>query len=393
MRTGTRDIKTIRPYEGNPRANDAAVDAVAHSITEFGFRQPIVVDSDGVIICGHTRYKAALKLGLQKVPVHVVTDLTPAQVRAYRLADNKTADLSTWDLKLLPIELADLQEANVDFELLGFSPADLARLLPPDAEEGLTDPDVAPDPPAEPVTRPGDLWVLGDHRLLCGDATKAEDMKRLMDGTRATMCFTDPPWNVAIGQDSNPRHRQRDGLQNDNLSGEEFKAFVAAFAARLVEALDGDLYCVLGASEWPTLDNVLRAGGWHWSATIIWVKHIFVLGRSKYHRRYEPLWYGWHKDRKSSFQSARDLDDVWEIPRPTRSEEHPTMKPVALVKTAILNSSVAGDIVVDPFLGSGTTVVAATSLNRRCYGMEIEPAYCDVVVQRWEQFTGGKAKR
>jgi DNA modification methylase len=212
----------------------------------------------------------------------------------------------------------------------------------------------------------GELWLLGGHRLLCGDATDAEDMARLMDGAQANMVFTDPPWNVAIGQDSNPRHRQRQGLANDDLSTAEFAAFLAAFASRMVRATTGDIYCVLGASEWPTLDLALRGAGLHWSATIIWVKDAFVLGRSKYHRRYEPLWYGWPGAGKSSFGPARDLDDVWEIPRPRRSEEHPTTKPVALVERAVANSSKPGGTVLDPFVGSGTTIIAAEQRDRLC---------------------------
>jgi DNA modification methylase len=212
-----------------------------------------------------------------------------------------------------------------------------------------------------------------------------------MGDIRATMAFTDPPWNVAIGQDTNPRHRQRAGLQNDSLSAADFQAFLSAFATLLAVHSTGDLYCVLGASEWPTLDLQLPNCGYHWSATIIWVKDIFVLGRSKYQRRYEPLWYGWHERSKSSFAGARDLDDVWEIPRPRRSEEHPTMKPVELVARAIRNSSSESQIVCDPFLGSGTTMVSAQATGRVCYGMEIEPKYVAVALERMSEM-GLKSK-
>ncbi len=207
------------------------------------------------------------------------------------------------------------------------------------------------------------------------------------------MVFTDPPWNVAIGEDSNPRHRQRPGLKNDNLSSQDYLNFISAFAAVCARTNNGDMYCVLGAASWPTLDLIFREYGFHWSATIIWVKDIFVLGRSKYHRRYEPIWYGWHKEGKSTFCDNRSLDDVWEISRPKRSPEHPTMKPVELCVRAISNSSVIGQCVLDLFLGSGSTLIACEKLNRRCYGMEIAPMYCDVIVKRWEEFTGKKAKR
>ena len=388
-----RPIESIRPYENNPRCNDAAVDTVAESIRQFGFRQPIVVDEDGVIIVGHTRYKAAQKLGLETVPVHVATGLTPAQVRAYRIADNKSAEASTWDLDLLPIELAELQGMDFDLSMLGFDDDELAKLLDPGVKEGLTDPDEIPEPPEDPITQRGDLWLLGEHRLLCGDSTNADDVARLMNGKHARMMFTDPPWNVAIGKDSNPRHRQRDGLVNDDLSPEQFRAFLDGFVQIYSRHIDGDVYCVLGASEWPTLDSTLRARGYHWSATIIWVKDVFVLGRSKYHRRYEPIWYGWHSSSKSSFGDRRDLDDVWEVVRPKRSEEHPTMKPVELPLRAITNSSLAGDIVVDAFGGAGSTLIAAEQTGRIGYSMELDPRYCDVICNRWQQFTGQKAER
>jgi site-specific DNA-methyltransferase (adenine-specific) len=388
-----RPLDAIRPYEGNPRHNDSAVDAVATSIQAFGFRQPVVVDEQSVIIVGHTRYKAAIKLGMTEVPVHVAVGLTPEQARAYRIADNQSATLSTWDYDLLPIELAGLKAADFDLGLLGFDPDELARLLDPTLKDGLTDPDEVPEPPDEAITQPGDLWVLGDHRLLCGDSTRPDDIARLVDGQQARMVFTDPPWNVGIGQDSNPRHRQRPGLQNDQLPPDDFRAFLDGFVGAVKNHLDGDLYCVLGASEWPTLDWALRQHGFHWSATVIWVKDVFVLGRSKYHRRYEPIWYGWHSAGKSSFGGARDLDDVWEIPRPKRSEEHPTMKPVELVVRAIGNSSREGDRVLDPFGGSGSTLIAAEQTGRKACLLEIDPLYCDVIVRRWEEFSGRTAER
>jgi DNA modification methylase len=197
---------------------------------------------------------------------------------------------------------------------------------------------------------------------------------------------------VAIGLDSNPKHRQRQGLQNDDLSPEQFQAFLRGFVSAVAPYVDGDVYCVLGASEWPTLDSTLRSCGFHWSATVIWVKDVFVLGRSKYHRRYEPIWYGWKHKGKSSFVGRRDVDDVWEIDRPKVSELHPTTKPVEVSRRAIANSSVAGDVVVDPFGGSGSTLIAAEQAGRRAFLMELEPTYVDVIVRRWEAFTGLKAE-
>ena len=230
--------------------------------------------------------------------------------------------------------------------------------------------------------------VQSRHRVLCGDSMNAEDFAKLMGGQKAAMVFTDPPWNVAIGGDGNPRHRQREGLKNDDLSPEEFAAFLDKFAGNMKGHITGDVYCFLGASEWPTLDLALRRNGYHWSATIIWVKDAFVLGRSKYHRRYEPIWYGWHKDGKSSFCDKRDLDDVWEVPRPKRSEEHPTMKPVELAVRAISNSSLPGDGVLDPFGGSGSTLIGCEQTGRKAFLMEIDPLYADTICERYFRFTG-----
>lgn len=393
MKIELRKLSEIKPYENNPRLNDDAVDSVAQSIREFGFRQSIVVDSEYVIIVGHTRYKAALKLGLEKVPTHVAKDLTPEQIKAYRIADNKTAELSDWNYDLLPIELAELRGMNYDLGLLGFDQDELATLLDPGVKDGLCDPDEVPAQPDEATTRPGDLWLLGYHRLLCADCTETDSVARLMNGATAGMMFTDPPWNVAIGQDGNPRHRQRPGLINDNLPADAFIALLHGFVAAVQSYVNGDVYCILGASEWPTLDAALRSHDYHWSATIIWVKDTFVLGRSKYHRRYEPIWYGWHAGCKSSFNNQRDLNDVWEIPRPKRSDEHPTMKPVALAVQAIANSSRPGSIILDPFAGSGTALIAAEQMGRKAFLIEIDPTYCDVIVQRFEKFTGKKAER
>ncbi len=393
MKIETWPIANVKPYDQNPRVNDSAVDAVVASIKEFGWRQPIVVDGEGVIIVGHTRHKAALKMELTEVPVHVATELSPAQVKAYRIADNQSANIAEWNIDLLGLELAGLKEMEFDLGLLGFDADELADLMGTQINPGLTDPIEVPEVPEQAITQPGDLWLLDDHRLLCGDSTNPAHVARLMDGNIAAMAFSDPPWNVSIGQDNCPRHRQRAGLKNDDLSAEDFRSFLGGFARNLKPHVSGDVYCVLGASEWPTLDLTLRDAGYHWSATIIWVKDAFVLGRSKLHRRYEPIWYGWHKDGKSSFCDRRDLDDVWEIPRPRRSEEHPTMKPVELMLRAITYSSKRGQVVVDLFGGSGSTLIAAEQCGRKAYLMELEPNYCDVIKTRWEQHTGKKAQR
>lgn len=387
----TWPIGNLHPYGRNPRKNDHAVKQMAACIKEFGFKVPILARSSGEVVDGHLRLKAALSLGLTTVPVMLCDEWTDAQVKAFRIMVNKSTEWAEWDKDLLKLELADLQVMDDDLSFTGFDKAELSSML---ENHGLVgDPDEAPPLPKKPITKPGDLWLLGDHRLLCGDSTKAEDVKKLMGGGITRMMFTDPPWNVAIGKDSNPRHRQRAGLENDDLSPQEFGEFLRAFIAAAGPFISGDVYVVLGASEWPRLDYELREAGYHWSATIIWSKDQFVLGRSKYHRRYEPIWYGWHASKKSSFGDARNLDDVWDVPRPKKSEEHPTMKPVEIPARAIQASSVVGDVILEPFSGSGTTLIAAEMLGRKCYALELAPGYCDVTLARWEKLTGKKATK
>lgn len=373
------DISKIIPYENNAKKHDKKqIAQIAASIKEFGFNQPIVIDNHGVIIVGHGRYEAAKLLGLQDVPT-ITAKLSEEKARAYRLADNKLNE-SDWDMSLVIEELKLLTPALVD--LTGFE-----RDLILETEE---DEDSVPEPKEKTKTKIGDIFQLGEHRVMCGDSTKLEHVEQLMAGKRTDMCFTDPPWNVAIGLDSNPRHRQREGLINDNL-GENFFDFLKIAAANIALFNDGDLYCVMGCEEWPNIHRALTDADLHWSSTIVWVKDIFVLGRSKYHRRYEPIWYGWKE--KSTFCADRKQDDVWEFPRPKKSEEHPTMKPVELVQHAIVNSSPRGGAVLDLFLGSGTTLIAAEKTERICYGMELDPQYVDVIIERWEKFTGQKAKK
>lgn len=384
------------PYEANPRViSEAAVEKVALSIGEYGWRQPIVVDEAGVVIAGHTRLRAAQKLGRKTVPVHVARGLTVAQVKGLRLMDNRSSEESGWDDGLLVAELDELLALDFDLTYAGFE-EDLEEVLASGdalglAGHGADDADEVPAVEAFPVSRLGDLWICGPHRVLCGNATLPDDVAHLLGDEAAAMCFTDPPFNVAIGLDSNPRHRQRRGLVNDDLPDEDFAEFLARVAALLAAAVTGDLYCVMGAAEWPALDRAMRAAGLHRSATIIWVKDSFVLGRSKYHRRYEPIWYGWRESAISSYGAGRDQDDVWEFARPKRSEEHPTMKPVPLVRRAIVNSSAEGDIVLDPFLGSGTTLIACDHTRRACRGIDIDPTYVDVAVRRWQRLAGAEA--
>jgi DNA modification methylase len=361
-------------------------DALRGSLSTVGWVQQVMVNRrTGFVVDGHARVEEALTRHEPTVPVLYV-DLSPEEEALVLATLDPIGAMATRDDARLEELLSGI---TVDDAGLLALLADLAPLKP---TVGLTDPDDVPPLGDDSGIKAGDLFALGDHRLLCGDATSAADIGRLMAGARADMAFTDPPWNVAIGQDSNPRHLRRVGLANDDLPAAEFASFLAGFAEHLAPVLEGDLYCVLGASEWPTLDLALRQAGFHWSATVIWVKDAFVLGRSKYHRRYEPIWYGWPAAGTSSFGEDRSLDDVWEIPRPRRSPEHPTMKPVELIERAIGNSSKPGDVVLDIFMGTGSTIIAAEQLGRRCYAMEIDPKYCRVAIDRWQNFTGKTAE-
>jgi DNA modification methylase len=374
-------------------------EAIRHSLKKLGAGRSLVLDRMGRIIAGNKTVENARALGLddlivvrtdgKKLVAVQRTDLDlerDPNARELAIADNRTGQLN--------LEWAGdiLQSLSSAIDLTAyFDATELKKLFPEPTGAATEGPepkvDLADELQRKWNTEPGQLWEIpgargNNHRLRCGDSTSATDMALLMDGKKARMVFTDPPWNVAIGQDSNPRHRQRAGLQNDNLSPQQFGEFIHDFATHLIPSVEGDVYCILGASEWPTLDRELRAVGFHWSATVIWVKDQFVLGRSKYHRRYEPLWYGWHSTGKSSFGDARDLDDVWEIPRPKVSEAHPTMKPVALPFRAITNSSLQGDIVLEPFVGGGSTMVASEQLARTCYAMEKDPRFVAVTLQR-----------
>ena len=380
-----KKLDDLKPAPYNPRAiSDEALIGLGHSIKEFGLVQPIIWNKrTGHVVGGHQRIKALQAAGETDAQV-VVVDLEESREKALNVALNSPAISGQFTDHLQPIldalkaEVPDLFDRLLLKELIGNVPS-----------QNINDPD---DLPVAPVatTKPGDIWEMGDHLLVCGDAANRDDMEKCMGGGRVQAIFTDPPWNVAIGSDRNPRHRQREGMINDNL-GDVFPIFLSGWVNVCLPYLDGDFYCVMGCGEWPAIDKALRDAGMHWSATIVWVKDQFVLGRSNYHRRFEPIWYGWRDDRSSSYVGDRKQDDVWNVPRPKKSEEHPTMKPVELVENAILNSSERGDIVLDMFAGSGTTAIACERTGRHARLVEIDSHYCDVIVARWEKFTGRKA--
>jgi DNA modification methylase len=397
-------IERVRPYARNPRKNDAAVSAVAASIREFGFRQAIVVDAAGMIIVGHTRYKAALELGLRQVPVHVATDLSPEQAKAYRLADNQTGELSTWDYDLLPIELAEVQAADFDLGLLGFDPAELARLMTSPIVAGLCDPDEVPPLPAAATSRFGDQYSLGNHRLLCGDARDTGDVERLMAGAREDLCFTSPPYALGPsirmrGKTGRARAGNTYGVHDDTIADwpelmrRWFDASQVATGAWVVnlQLLSGNKRPAL---QWMadgcdrlvdiiTWDKTLAAPAFIPGVLSSQFEWLIVLG-GKDASRVIPC---------SSWKGT--IANVHRAP-PQRNNEysdiHGATMPIHLATWSLQTLCDLAKSVYDPFGGTGTTLIAAEQLGRRAYLMEIDPLYCDVIVQRWEKFTGRKAE-
>jgi DNA modification methylase len=384
------------PYARNARTHsDAQVAQIAASIAEFGFTNPILAGSDGVIVAGHGRLAAAQKLGLASVPVVVLDHLTATQRRALVIADNRIAENAEWDEAMLRVELADLQDEGFDLDLTGFDADALAELMAGDepVNDGQTDEDAVPDVGETPVSRPGDVWQLGPHRLLCGDATVAASYDALLDGEEVDMVFTDPPYNVNYANSAKDKLRGKDrAILNDNL-GDGFYDFLLAALTPILAHCRGGIYVAMSSSELDVLQAAFRAAGGKWSTFIIWAKHTFTLGRADYQRQYEPILYGWPEGAQRHWCGDRDQSDVWQIKKPQKNDLHPTMKPVELVERALRNSSRPGDVVLDPFGGSGTTLIAAEKSGRVARVMELDPKYADVIVRRWEDFTGKKAIR
>ena len=357
---------------------------------EFGWLNPVLIDDAGNVIAGHGRLLAAGKLGLEAVPILRASHLTPAQVRAYRLADNRLAELGGWNEEMLATELVSLRDEDVDLGLLGFDDKDIDRLLAEASEEtGLAD--EVPEPPADPISRPGDLWICGEHRVLCGDATVLADVESVLSGELADLCFTDPPYNVNYANSAEKKRRGKNRpILNDAL-GQQFGELLYDACVNILTVTKGAVYICMSSSELDVLQKAFRAAGGHWSTFIIWAKNTFTLGRSDYQRQYEPILYGWKDGVDHYWCGARDQGDVWLIDKPAKNDLHPTMKPVALVERAIHNSSKSRDIVLDPFGGSGTTLIAAERAGRRARLIELDPKYVDVVIQRWQNLTGGSA--
>ena len=386
----------LLPYARNARTHsDDQVAQIAASIAEFGFTNPILAGSDGIIVAGHGRLAAAQKLGLEIVPVVVLDHLSPTQRRALVIADNRIAENAGWDDAMLRIELEALQLEGFDLDITGFDADALAELIAGDEphNEGQTDEDAVPEVGEIPISRPGDVWIMGQHRLLCGDSTVAESYARLMQGDMADMVFTDPPYNVNYANSAKDKMRGKDrAILNDNL-GDGFYDFLLAALTPTIGNCRGGIYVAMSSSELDVLQAAFRAAGGKWSTFIIWAKNTFTLGRADYQRQYEPILYGWPEGAQRHWCGDRDQGDVWAIKKPQKNDLHPTMKPVELVERAIRNSSRPGNVVLDPFGGSGTTLIAAEKSGRVARLIELDPKYVDVIVRRWEDFTGQTAIR
>ena len=377
-------ISKLKEYENNPRHNENAVEAVAESIKQFGFKVPIIIDKDNIIVAGHTRKKAAMKLGLKTVPCIVADDLTPEQVKAFRVADNKTAELAEWDFEALEKELEELTE--IDMSLFGFDDFEMEQQT-----EIVEDEPPEVDEESEPITKLGDIWQLGNHRLVCGDSTDKATVEKLMNGNKADLYLTDPPYNVNYTDGhENKRKILNDHFKTDEQCGEEL--WLPAFNnAREFSNDCCSVYCFMPQGGTQMMMMMMMKAGWQVKHELIWLKQSIVLNRADYNYQHEPFLYGWNKTHKFYGKGKFKNTSVWKIDRPTKSKEHPTMKPVELFAEILNNATENGDVVLDTFSGSGTTLIACEQLGRKCRAMELDPKYCDVIIKRWETLTGEKA--
>lgn len=408
------NIEKIKPYEKNPRINDKAVKYVAESIDQFGFKSPIIVDKDYVIICGHTRYKASQQLGMRAVPCIVAHDLTDEQVKAYRIADNKVGEIAEWDVDLLGQELEELLDMNIDMSEFGFDIA-IPEVTKEVEEDNF---DIDKNIPKVATAKQGDIYQLGNHRLMCGDSTSAEDVAKLMNGNEADLLYTDPPYNVNVSNS--------DGLtiENDNMDSESFNTFLDEAFTNASDNLKsgGAFYIWHGDSERVAFQETAEAHDLIVKQTLIWVKNSFNFGRQDYKWMHEPVLYGWKEGAGHYFVEEYNhptvIEDELDIEamnkadlkalveeliaiktpstiihenKPVKNDLHPTMKPLKLCADMIKNSSKEGEIVLDLFGGSGSTLMACEQLDRTCYMMEYDPYYFEVIIKRWEEFTGEKA--
>ena len=384
------EVESLIPYARNSRTHsDEQVAQVAASIKEFGFTNPVLVDQDGMIIAGHGRTLAAQRLQMKEVPCLRLSHLSEAQKRAYVIADNKLALNAGWDDELLAVELRDLKDSDFDLSLTGFGDDELADLLAEALEEGLTDEDSVPEAPETPVTVPGDIWVLGKHRLMCGDATSIENLEKLCEGQLVDMWLTDPPYNVAY------EGKTKDALtiKNDEMGNDDFRQFLRdSYTAADAVMKPGAVFYIWHADiEGYNFRGAAFDIEWTIRQCLIWKKQTMVMGRQDYHWQHEPCLYGWKEGAAHLWASDRKQTTILEFNRPMRSADHPTMKPVELFEYQILNNTKGEDLVLDSFSGSGTTVICCEKIGRRARALELDPVYCDVIVKRWQEYTGKKA--
>jgi DNA modification methylase len=385
-------LEALIPYINNSRTHsDEQVAQIAASIKEFGFNNPILVDKDNSIIAGHGRLQAARKLGLTEVPCVRLEHLTETQRKAYIIADNRLALNAGWDNELLTIELNELLADGFALEILGFDSDELKTLLDPlEPTEGLVDEDQVPEVPEEPKTKPGDIYQLGRHRLMCGDSTSIDAVDKLMDGQLADIFITDPPYNVAY----EGKTKEALTIKNDSMGDDQFRQFLRdAFTAADMVMKPGSVFYIWHAdSEGYNFRGACKDSGWTIRQCLIWQKDTMVMGRQDYHWKHEPCLYGWKDGAAHLWATDRKQTTLIQCKRPKRNDIHPTMKPVELMEYQMLNNTKGQDIVLDLFGGSGSTMIAAEKQGRISRLMELDPKYCDVIVKRWEDFTGKKAE-
>ena len=380
MEIVNKNIEEIKMYENNPRNNDGAVEYVANSIKEFGFKVPIVLDKNNIIVAGHTRYKAAKLLNITEIPCIIADDLSDEQVKAFRLIDNKAAELASWDIDLLNLELENIKD--IDMELFDFQ---ISNIL-----DNVVDDEYEVELPEDPKTKTGNSYKLGNHYLMCGDSTNAEDVKKLMNNQLADLIVTDPPYNVNYEGKTDNNLK----IMNDNMEDNQFYSFLESAFINLYDSIKagGSIYVFHADTEGLNFRKAMMSSGFKLAECLVWVKNAFVMGRQDYHWKHEPVLYGWKPGASHYFINDRSQSTVLEFDKPIRNEEHPTMKPIDLIAYLINNSSKKDEIVLDLFGGSGTTMIACEQTNRKAFIMELDPRYCDVIVDRWEKFTNQKAE-
>lgn len=378
------DVSELIPYVRNARTHsEAQVAQIAASIREFGFLSPILVAEDNTILAGHGRLAAALKLGLKKVPCVKENHLTETQKRAYIIADNKLSLNAGWDSELLAVELSELEGADFNLDLLGFDEAELSGIFDADKDVSDDDFDVEKELEEPCFSKTGDVWTLGRHRIICGDATKLETYKTLLENTKVNLVVTDPPYNVnyegAAGK-----------IKNDNMENDKFYQFLFNSFVNMEQAMadDASIYVFHADTEGLNFRKAFQDAGFYLSGCCIWKKPSLVLGRSPYQWQHEPCLYGWKKKGKHKWYAGRKETSVWEFEKPKKNADHPTMKPIALLAYPIKNSSMTNSLVLDPFAGSGSTLIACEQTGRVCYAIELDEKYCDVIVKRYIEQVG-----